>query len=143
MSFFGVASVLAAEASAFDSVNHAPVEPMQSIVADPADDGTITRGWLGVQIKPMPEDITQVLGFDKPMGVMIETISADSPATEAGLKQCDIILSFNETEITELSDLSRAAAAIDPEVVVPVRILHKGEEKAIDVTIGTMPTQGA
>ncbi|EAQ25555.1 Putative trypsin-like serine protease [Roseovarius sp. 217] len=120
-----------------------PSELVQHIVADLSDDGTITRGWLGVQIKPMPEDIAQVLGYDTPRGAVIENVTPDSPAAKAGLKQGDIILSFNETAITELRDLTRAVAATDPEATVPVTVLHKGAEKTITVTIGTLANPNA
>ena len=72
-----------------------PSDLVQHIVADLSDDGTITRGWLGVQIKPMPEDIAQVLGYETPRGAVIENVTPDSPAAKAGLKQGDIILNFN------------------------------------------------
>ncbi len=120
-----------------------PSDLVQHIVADLSDDGTITRGWLGVQIKPMPEDIAQVLGYDTPRGAVIENVTPDSPAAKAGLKQGDIILSFNETAITELRDLTRAVAATDPEATVPVTVLHKGAEKTITVTIGTLANPNA
>ena len=120
-----------------------PSDLVQRIVADLTDDGTITRGWLGLQIKPMPQEIAQVLGYDQPKGAMIEVVSADSPAAKAGLKQGDIILSFNGTDITDTRDLTLAVASTDPEAVVPVKILHKGAEKVIDVTVGTMPVQDA
>lgn len=120
-----------------------PSDLVQRIVADLSDDGTITRGWLGVQIKPMPQEIAQVLGYDQPKGAMIEMVSAGSPAAKAGLTNGDIILRFNGTEITEMRDLTLAVASTDPEAVVPVTILHKGAEKEIDVTVGTMPAQDA
>ncbi len=120
-----------------------PSDLVQHIVADLSDDGMITRGWLGVQIKPMPEDIAQVLGYDTPRGAVIENVTPDSPAAKAGLVQGDIILSFNETAIAELRDLTRAVAATDPEAVVPVTVLHKGTEKTLDVTIGTLANPNA
>ncbi|WP_151979171.1 MULTISPECIES: Do family serine endopeptidase [unclassified Roseovarius] len=120
-----------------------PSDLVQHIVADLSDDGMITRGWLGVQIKPMPEDIAQVLGYDTPRGAVIENVTPDSPAAKAGLMQGDIILSFNETAIAELRDLTRAVAATDPEAVVPVTVLHKGTEKTLDVTIGTLANPNA
>lgn len=120
-----------------------PSDLIQTIVTDLSDDGTITRGWLGVQIKPMPEEIAQVLGFDQPKGAVIEMVSADSPAAKAGLEKGDIILSFNGTEISELRDLTRAVASTDPDAVAPVVILHRGAEKTIDVTVGTLAKQDA
>jgi serine protease Do len=120
-----------------------PSDLVQHIVADLSDDGTITRGWLGVQIKPMPEDIAQVLGYETPKGAVIENVTPDSPAAKAGLKQGDIILSFNEAEISELRDLTRAVAATTPEAVVPVKVLHRGAEITLDVTIGTLANPNA
>ncbi len=120
-----------------------PSDLVQTIVADLSDDGMITRGWLGVQIKPMPGEIAQVLGFDQPKGAMIEAVTEDSPAAKAGLTQGDIILSFNEVEIVDTRDLTRAVASTTPKATVPVKILHKGEEKTLDVSVGTMPAQDA
>lgn len=120
-----------------------PSELVQRIVTDLSDDGMITRGWLGVQIKPMPEEIAQLLGFDQPKGAIIEKVNAEGPAEAAGLEQGDIILSFNETEISDLRDLTSAVAAANPEAVVPVRIFRKGSEKLVNVTVGTMPKQDA
>ncbi len=120
-----------------------PSDLVRTIVADLSDDGSITRGWLGVQIKPMPEDIAQVLGYAKPKGAVVEVVSADSPAAKAGLEKGDIILSFNGTEITELRDLTRAVASTDPDAVAPVKILHNGSEKTVDVTVGTLAKQDA
>ncbi|WP_146585118.1 Do family serine endopeptidase [Puniceibacterium confluentis] len=120
-----------------------PSDLIQTIVADLSDDGSITRGWLGVQIKPMPEEIAQVLGYDRPKGAVIEMVSPDSPAARAGLVKGDIILSFNGAEITEVRDLTRAVAATDPEATAPVTILHKGAEKTLDVTVGTLAKQDA
>ncbi|ASM74838.1 MULTISPECIES: Do family serine endopeptidase [Roseobacteraceae] len=118
-----------------------PSDLVQSIVADLSDDGMITRGWLGVQIKPMPAEIAQVLGFDQPKGAMIQAVSKDSPAAKAGLTQGDIILSFNETEIVDTRDLTRAVASTNPDTVVPVKILHQGAEKTVEIAVGKMPTQ--
>ncbi len=120
-----------------------PSDLVQRIVTDLSDDGTITRGWLGVQIKPMPEDIANVLGYDAPKGAVVEKVTPDSPAAKAGLTDGDIILSFNETEIVDLQDLTRAVAATDPKAVVPVTVLHKGKEKIVEVTIGTRAKQSA
>ena len=115
-----------------------PSDLVQDIVADLSDDGEITRGWLGVQIRPMTAEVAQVLGLDAPKGAVIEAIGDDSPAKKAGLEKGDIILSFNDTEIKELRDLTRAVAETDPEAEAEVMVLHKGKEVTRTVTIGTV-----
>ena len=120
-----------------------PSDLVQTIVADLEDDGTITRGWLGVQIKPMSEEIASVLGYDAPKGAVIEAVTDDSPADKAGLEQGDIILSFNGAEISELRDLTRAVAQTAPDAAAEVVLLHKGKEITRDVTIGKLKAKEA
>ncbi len=115
-----------------------PSDLVQTIVADLADDGIITRGWLGVQIRPMTDEVAQVLGYDTPKGAVIEAVADDSPAHKAGLEKGDIILSFNGTEITEMRDLTRAVAETSPDATADVVVLRKGKEMTRPVTIGTL-----
>ena len=120
-----------------------PSDLVQKIVADLADDGTITRGWLGVQIRPMTDEVAQVLGYGTPKGAVIEAVGDDSPAKKAGLEQGDIILSFDGTDITELRDLTRAVAETKPDAKADVVVLHKGKEVTRAVTIGTLAAKDA
>lgn len=115
-----------------------PSDLVRTVVADLEDDGTITRGWLGVQIRPMTEEVASVLGYDGPRGAVIEDVIDDSPAAKAGLKDGDIILSFNGTQIQDLRDLTRAVAETSPDAVAKVVVLHHGAETSYDVTIGTL-----
>lgn len=120
-----------------------PSDLVQTAVADLADDGQLTRGWLGVQIRPMTEEVADVLGYDTPKGAVVEAVSDDSPAKAAGLRTGDIILSFDGTEITELRDLTRAVATTAPEQDVTVNVLRKGKERTLSVTIGVLKPQAA
>ena len=120
-----------------------PSDLVRDIVADLEDDGNITRGWLGVQIKPMSQEIASVLGYDMPKGAVIEKISDDSPAEKGGLKNGDIILSFNGTDITELRDLTRAVAGTTPDQKAQVVVLRKGKEVTEEVTVGTLGEENA
>ena len=115
-----------------------PSDLVQTIIADLADDGTITRGWLGVQIRPMSEEVAGVLGYDAPRGAVIEAVTEGSPADRAGLSEGDIILSFNGTEVEELRDLTRAVADTAPDAIADVVVLHRGTEVTRRVTIGAL-----
>ena len=120
-----------------------PSDLVQTIVADLADDGQIARGWLGVNIRPMSQEVANVLGYDAPRGAVIEAVSADSPADEAGLKKGDIVLSFGGAEITELRDLTRAVATLSPDSETNVVVLRKGKERSMDVTVGALKPKAA
>ncbi|MDK3073771.1 trypsin-like peptidase domain-containing protein [Sedimentitalea sp. JM2-8] len=120
-----------------------PSDLVQTVVADLKDDGQITRGWLGVQIRPMSDEIASVLGYDSPKGAVIEAVTEGSPADKAGLIDGDIILAFNDTEISELRDLTRAVASSQPDKPATMTVLHKGETVTREVVIGTLQPQDA
>lgn len=115
-----------------------PSDLVQTIVADLEDDGTITRGWLGVQIRPMTDEVASVLGYDAPRGAVIEAVTSGSPAAKAGLEKGDIILSFGGTDIDDLRDLTRAVAETAPDAKADVVVLHRGTQTTREVTIGTL-----
>lgn len=120
-----------------------PSDVVRAVVDDLSDDGTVTRGWLGVSIRPMSDEVAEVLGFDKSKGAVVEAVSKDSPAAKAGLVKGDIILNFDTTEIKDLRDLTRAVAAKDPEDTATVNVLRRGKDLELTVTIGTLAPQDA
>lgn len=120
-----------------------PSNLVQTVIADLSDDGTVSRGWLGVNIRPMSDEVAAVLGYDAPRGAVIEAVGQDSPAAKADLKKGDIILNFAGTEINDLRDLTRAVATMAPEQETKVTLLRRGQEITLAVTIGTLATQDA
>jgi len=120
-----------------------PSDLVQSVVTDLADDGQLARGWLGVNIRPMTEEVAAVLGYDAPKGAVIEAVSADSPAAQAGLEKGDIILSFGEKTVDTLRDLTRAVATTKPDDTTQITLLRKGKEITLDVTVGLLDAQEA
>lgn len=120
-----------------------PSDVVRDVVADLSDDGTVTRGWLGVNIRPMSDEVAQVLGFESSKGAVVEAVTKDSPAAAAGLEKGDIILSFDGTDVNALGDLTRAVAAKDPDDSTSVTVLRRGKELVLDVTIGTLAPQEA
>lgn len=120
-----------------------PSDLVRDVVADLSDDGTVTRGWLGVSITPMSDEVAQVLGYTEAKGAVIDAVSKDSPAEAGGLLKGDIVLSFDETEIKELRDLTRAVAAKAPDEKATVNILRRGKEVSLEITVGTLAAKEA
>ncbi len=120
-----------------------PSDLVQTVVTDLQDDGTITRGWLGVQIKPMTEEIASVLGYEAPKGAVIADVTTDSPADEAGLENGDIILTFADKDIADIGDLSRAVADVTPGSDTKAVVWREGQKMTIDVTVGDLAKQAA
>lgn len=112
-----------------------PSDLVEEIVADLEADGQIDRGWLGVQIRPVSEEVANVLGLEAGFGVMVEAVIAEAPAAEAGIAQGDIVLKFNGTAIEMARDLTRAVSRTAPGSDATVTVLRKGEELVLDVTL--------
>ncbi|MCB2116343.1 MAG: Do family serine endopeptidase [Rhodobacteraceae bacterium] len=120
-----------------------PSETASQVVAALADGGKVERGFLGVQIQPVTEDIAAALGFEAPKGVLISDVTADSPAARAGLARGDIVLSVDGQAVTSPRDLTRIIATDTPGAKVALNLLRAG--KAVDATVelGARPEQPA
>ena len=113
----------------------------KEIVADLEDDGKVQRGWLGVQIQGVDEDLASHLGLDKPRGALVGEVQPDSPAAAAGVEQGDVVLSFNGKPIDQVRQLSRTVAEVQPGSKAKIEVWRDGKEKTLDVQIAAMPAQ--
>ena len=118
-----------------------PADLITKVVGDLQRDGSITRGWLGVQIGPMSDDVANVLGYADPKGAVVQSVQADSPASKAGIESNDIILKVKGTEIADPQSLQRAIADLDPSSKTEITVLRKGKEMTLDVTLGKLPSK--
>ncbi|MDO6729197.1 Do family serine endopeptidase [Marinovum sp. 2_MG-2023] len=117
-----------------------PSDQVSTIVADLKDDGQIDRGWLGVQIKPVSEEVASVLGLKPGQGTMIDKVMEGTPAQKAGLKSGDIVLTFDGTRIEDARDLTRSVANTAPDTASKIEVLRKGEHLTLDVTLANRAT---
>lgn len=117
-----------------------PSDLVASVIEDLKDDGQIDRGWLGVQIKPVSEEVASVLGLTAGQGTMVERVMPGTPAEKAGLQAGDIVLSFDGTKIEDARDLTRAVAGTAPDTASKIEVLRKGEHLTLDVTLANRAT---
>ena len=117
-----------------------PADLAQKIVADLEDDGMVDRGWLGVHIQNLDDDLASGLGLEDAKGALVARVTEDSPAAAFGIEQGDVILSFAGTPIESLRDLTRAVADTTPGSEAEVRVFRDGTEKLLTVEIAQMPT---
>jgi serine protease Do len=103
--------------------------------------GKVERGWLGVHIQGLDEDLAQSLGLDDDEGALVAQVTPDSPAASAGFRQGDVILSYGGKQIENLRDLTSAVADTASGTEVDVMVWRDGSEKTIEVKIGQMPGQ--
>jgi serine protease Do len=116
-----------------------PANIVSDVVDSLKSNGSVTRGWLGVQIQPVTQDLAESLGLQKPEGAIVSDLTEDSPAQKAGLKQGDTILKVDGKIIADAKDLSRLIAHVKPSASVAMDLVRDGKLQTITVKIGTMP----
>jgi serine protease Do len=118
-----------------------PSNIVADIVEDLRDDGMVERGWLGVHIQTIDEDLASSLGLDEAKGALVAQVTPDSPAAKAGLKQGDVILEYAGQPIDELRALTRAVGDTEAGTKAKVVVWRDGGKQSLEVEITQMPTE--
>ncbi len=114
-----------------------PSDIAQDVVADLQKDGKVDRGFLGVAIKPLSNDVITALGLDEDAdGVMIVEVSAGSAAEKAGLQRGDIVLGVDGATVNSPRELTRSIATMQPGNETTLNILRAGDKLDFTVELG-------
>jgi serine protease Do len=100
--------------------------------------GEARRGWLGVRIQQVTDDIADSLGIKPPRGALIAGIDDKGPAKPAGIEPGDVVVTFDGHDVKEMHDLPRIVADTPVGKVVDVIVIRKGKEETHKVTIGRL-----
>jgi serine protease Do len=118
-----------------------PAETVKSVVAQLKDKGTVTRGWIGVQIQSVTPEIAESLGLKAAQGALVAEPQAGSPAATAGIEAGDVITSVNGAPVKDARELARHIGAMAPGTTIKLTLLHKGADKAVSLTLGQLPNE--
>jgi serine protease Do len=116
-----------------------PADTVKSVVGQLRDHGSVTRGWIGVQIQPVTSEIADSLGLKSAKGALVSQPQDDSPAAKAGVEAGDVITAVNGEEVKDARDLAKKIGSMLPHNTVKLAILRDGKEKTISLTLGEMP----
>lgn len=116
-----------------------PSAMAKTVVDQLKKDGVIHRGWLGVKIQQVSEEIANSLGLGKPRGALVLEVGKDSPAVGSGLAAGDIIVKFDGREIDEMRKLPRYVADTKIGKKVDLVVWRKGKEVTISTKVGELP----
>jgi serine protease Do len=101
-------------------------------------DHNVHRGWLGVRIQAVTDEIAESLGLDKAKGALIASVSDNGPAQLAGVQAGDVVLSFDGREVTDMRRLPRLVAETPVGKTVPVTVWRKRKESSLQVKVGRL-----
>jgi len=116
-----------------------PIDYAMDVADQLKEKGYVARGWLGVSIQEVTTELAEALDMEIPKGALISQIIKDSPAEKSGLKEEDVILSFDGEEIFYSADLPQTVGSIKPDSQVTAVVLRDGKKKSIRVKVGELP----
>jgi len=116
-----------------------PASTVKSVIAQLKDKGSVSRGWIGVQIQPVTQDIADSLGLQKAEGALVADPQKDGPAAKAGIEAGDIIIAVNGQAIKDARELARVISGLAPASAAKLDVLHQGKSKVINLTLGQLP----
>ena len=116
-----------------------PAALVQEVVTQLKATGTVDRGWLGVVIQNVSDDIADSIGMKEAKGAMITKVTEDGPAAKEDLKAGDVIVEVNGEKIEDSRDLARKVAELHPDTPVKLSIVRYGEKREVTMKLGTFP----
>src|SRR5688572_6228763 len=113
-----------------------PANQAKDIVTDLREDGSVERGWLGVQIQDLDDDFVKSLRLANDKGALVNDVVADGPAARAGVQPGDVITRFNGREIDSIRTLTRTVAAASPNEPAKITVWRDGRSRELTVDLG-------
>jgi serine protease Do len=118
-----------------------PSDTVKNVIAQLREKGSVTRGWIGVQIQSVTSDLADSLGLKKAAGALVSEPQPNSPAAKAGIESGDVIASVDGTAVADARDLARRIGTMAPGTSVKLGLVRQGEEKTVTLTLGTLPNE--
>lgn len=118
-----------------------PASVAKDVVAKLMKGGDIHRGWLGVKIEPVTQDVADSLGLPEATGALVNEPQAGSPGEKAGIKVGDVITSVDGQAVKGPKELARMIGSMDPGKTVDVTLWRGGKSMNVKLTLGTLPDE--
>ncbi|MBI4590010.1 MAG: DegQ family serine endoprotease [Candidatus Rokubacteria bacterium] len=116
-----------------------PINMAKEVMAQLIDKGRVVRGWLGIAIQDLTDELAAGFGVQARSGVLVADVMKDSPAEAAGLRPGDIIVQFAGHATRDVPELQRRVAATPPGQPVPLTVLRDKKQTRLTIKIGEMP----
>jgi serine protease Do len=118
-----------------------PVSTAKALLPELATKGSVTRGYLGLNIQNITEDLVKSLNLKSDKGALVSEVVEGSPADKAGVKRGDVITAFNGKEIKDSHELASTVAVTPIDKEVSLRVVRDGKEIALRVTVARLDSK--
>jgi serine protease Do len=116
-----------------------PIEVAMNAVEQIKRSGHVVRGYLGVNVQEVTSELSESFGMDKPKGALVAEVFGDTPASKAGIKAGDVILSVNGIEINKAGSLPPVIGMTPVGQPVDLKLLRQGKLQTMHVTVESLP----
>jgi serine protease Do len=116
-----------------------PIDVAMGVVDQLKTKGYVSRGWLGVYIQEVTQQLAESFGMDKPTGALVAKVMPDSPAEKSGIQVGDVILSFDGREVTNSGALPPIVGATQIGKKVSVEVNRDGKVRTLRIQLGELP----
>ena len=117
-----------------------PAALVKEVVGQLQEHGTVDRGWLGVIIQNVTDEIADSIGLSEAKGAMVTKVAEDGPAAKQDIKAGDVIVAVDGDKIDDSRDLARKIAELHPNTDVKLSIIRYGDKHEVDMKLGTFPS---
>jgi serine protease Do len=115
-----------------------PSNQAKTVVTQLAENGHVSRSWLGVSIQPLTRDLAKGFGLSEPKGALVAAVTDDSPAMKAGIKAGDVITEYDGRKVAGAEDLPRMVAETPTGREVPVTVMRDGKTLRLQATVAKL-----
>jgi Do/DeqQ family serine protease len=119
-----------------------PANMVKRVIGQLLDRGKVTRGWIGISVQPLTQELAQSLGLKDARGAVVARVYAEGPAKAAGIAQNDVIVGFEGTPVEDYAHLQRLTADAEVGKRVKVDVMRRGERRTVELTIAEAPDAG-
>jgi serine protease Do len=135
----GINSAIRSSSGGFQGIGFAiPVDLAKPVLGQLRASGKVTRGWLGVAIQPLTQELAKSFGLTGTQGALVASVTDDSPAGRAGVKPGDVIVTFDGKTVEGPRTLPLLVANTPVGRTVPVVVLRDGKRETVTVTVGNL-----
>ncbi|MHB1239957.1 MAG: PDZ domain-containing protein, partial [Gammaproteobacteria bacterium] len=118
-----------------------PIDVAMDVAEQLKTSGHVTRGWLGVLIQNVNQELAESFGMSKPMGALVAKVLPGGPGAEAGIEAGDIIVAYDGKDVVESAGLPPMVGRTKVGATVPIKVIRNGKPLVLRVKIGKLPDQ--